>query len=636
MRKLGFKGSILSTVAISLLLCCCISGYLAHRIIQVEVEQRVIANIDHAIDAKATEILQPVERAIAVIDSLKRYYQQPQQTENHPQLLASAAELGGVFKVTLGDDDGRSFVSRESDSFPGGVGIPALYDPRTRPWYQKAQQQPGLSLSDAFFTRADGIPMIGVMYRFADTVLMVDIRFDQLQQKLHDINYLNDSAAIITDQHGTVLASSADFVTAKSNIEQTPLNIHRQQLYGHAKGQHQLTIDKQQLLLVSRKIPLIGDDYWLLIVAVDQSQINAPSIAASGKIGVAMAVTAVVALVTLLLALTWLYRPIVALRQVVANLANGSADLTQRLPLQRDDDLGQIAKGINAFIDNLHQVMQQFQEACEQLNQGMTTLNSVSSDSHQALCQHMDETNEIVTAMTQLQQSAESVSKMAHVTESASQQVNNQSNTAQTSLDKAQQQIVALSSNVIKTNDNVKAMNDEATSIQSVVSIIAGIAEQTNLLALNAAIEAARAGESGRGFAVVAEEVRALAERVQSSTGDIEQALAKLQQQAQLTVDSINQTQHHCRLVVEQNSTITTTLTQLNSEIHSVHQANYQIAAAAEEQRNVVQALDHNMQQIQTMVSSLNHTGTVLQQQTITIGQTNSNLKCLIGRFKLT
>lgn len=635
MRALGFKLSLLSAITVCLILASIITGYFSHSQIKEQVEARLINNIQHSLHAESKDISILFDRAIGSVTELAALYKENQYSSDHEKHVASAARIGGVSKITLGFNDGRSYVSKSSESFPNGVGILEKYDPRTRPWYQKGKSQNGLSLSDVFFTKSDGTPMIGVMHSVANGVVMADIRFSNLQKQLENMQYIDGASGIIVDKQGTVLASTATYATVKDNLRNSLLSDVSTHIFGQSHTNIEGQIDGIDTLFVSQKIPLVSGDEWYLIVSIDKEVAYAPVAEATWKMAIIIFMTGLFTLLIMLFALNRLYQPIHSLRTLVDDLSHGEGDLTQRLKVESNDDLGQIATSINAFISKLQQMLIEIQSATSLLTARVDNLHVHSRSSSEILATHTEETTQIVTAVEELSHTALQVVDHSQAASSSTQEAHENTQTANNTIGAAQGRIQTLSTEIQETSHNVQNMNNETTSIQSIVEVIGGIADQTNLLALNASIEAARAGEQGRGFAVVADEVRALASRTQSSTTEIEHALSKLKQEAEMVVTSINSTQKTCDKTVEEAQEVSVSLNALNVNITGVNDLNTQISTSASEQNTVIQTISENIHHIHAIVEKLNAEGQNLHSETQEIAKVNQNLTALLNQFKL-
>jgi methyl-accepting chemotaxis protein len=269
------------------------------------------------------------------------------------------------------------------------------------------------------------------------------------------------------------------------------------------------------------------------------------------------------------------------------------------------------------------------------LSEGLDVLKTHSDESTAILGKHQQETDQVVTAVEELSVTAELVAENAQDTAMFTQEANASGETSKETIINAQKSLKRLAQEVESATVNVANMSQETQDIGSILNVIGAIAEQTNLLALNAAIEAARAGEQGRGFAVVADEVRALAGRTQASTGEIEQALAKLQKESVSVVSSIDSTRNTSQQTVSEAAAVAESLETMTGFVTKINDLSSQIASSAQEQNAVIREISQNMSRIHIMVQELTTMGISVNQETNQIHDVNAQLNNIVASFKL-
>nr|WP_185806939.1 methyl-accepting chemotaxis protein [Bacillus sp. HMF5848] len=499
-----------------------------------------IVQLNNTLDILFNSLEGTIRQESTSVDLRKAKYQKSPILNKFKEITDSNPRIKNIY---FGTSDGEMILYPTQD-------LPSDFDPRVRPWYEKAKANPNeVVWTDPYIDSASKKFTVSITKAISNVgVLSLDITQDSISDLVGNVKIGQTGYAAILDQNGVFLSHPIEDLIGTSAVEE---QFYKKMMESEQRSSIDYEYKGEEKILTYAINEATG---WKILGTVNKSELEQKGQQIIVPIGIALVLVIILSVLVSLIVTKRITKPLHKLQETMREVESGN--LTAEVAIIREDEIGELAQSFNTMILQMRTIMEKVAHISVSVTDVAQTLvasaeentaasNEVARTMQQIASGASDQTELMEQANTVVHNVSHQTSTIGQQTQEMSVEADNMiqvSNVGLQTVNTLQGHFTQTKTLAGEMEQAVQSLDQRSKSINEIVTRIAEIAGQTNLLALNAAIEAARAGEHGKGFAVVASEVRKLAEQTEYSLQDITSLVSQMQSETTRTVTLITET----------------------------------------------------------------------------------------------
>ncbi|WP_022850458.1 methyl-accepting chemotaxis protein [Limisalsivibrio acetivorans] len=512
----------------------------------------------------------------------------------------------------------------------------AKYDPRKRPFYKAAVNAGGTTRTPAYYFAADDVVIVSTVTNIKDSrgnfigVQGMDVSLKGLTDMIKSITIGKTGYLMLVQDDGTVLADPSE---ASNNFKKlTELEGEGYNtLSSSSNGHYRVSLGDKEYEANIYTSPELG---WKFIGLIESSEIKS----VINRVTLTYALTGV--LLVGIFALIALYvsmritKPIIRLKNMIEDIAEGGGDLRNRLQVKRNDEISDLAFSFNKFVDKINHLVIEVKHNALNVSSSSQEISAATEELSTVFNNTNAQTQSIAAALEELSRTSESISSSVDETRNLAKNASENTREGGEIIRKTIDGMNSIQDEVGSLSRIISELNSSTDKIGDILDVINDIADQTNLLALNAAIEAARAGEAGRGFAVVADEVRKLAEKTSTATQEITGIISTLQNETTHATSSMEKVSKEVGRGADLGEDSLVVLDKIVDAGNRILEAATNVSAAVNQEVTAIGDINSNIREMADSSDESNLSIQEVAKSSDSLAKDAEELTSLVSRFK--